>query len=291
MIKSVSAWIAIFATGLLPAAAAANVIAPSDDYRIVRVEFSGTVTSSITDDIVIRSSDGSVRPYTGPIPDYPFDTGDPITIGFDAIVPTGEAIQAGLVPPSADGIYTFQIGPRPEDLDRFPGTASFGNFSGNGGIADTGNYGTDGNLSIVYDANTDSYLINPLPEGSFGLGNDTFGIGFFDFPYLAYDTSNDTLFTASLLDLFPTNAGAAWSGLGEDSGRIPTTIYNFNGSEFLGARPVGAFADGNVRFSGSWNLPVFGRTSTPVPAPGIAVIFGLVCGALMLRRRRRRKAL
>ena len=271
---------------VLPASLAANVIPPSEDYRVVRVEFNGTVTSSITDNIVVRGSDGSVVPYTGPIPDYPFNTGDAIIIGFDTIVPTGQAIADGIVPQSADGIYSFQIGPRPEQLDQFPGTGSFGNFYGNGGIADTGTYGTDGNLNIVYDANADSYSLGLLRDGTSGATTDLFGIGFFDFPFLAYDIATDRLFTANIVDLFPSNSGTALTGLSATEGRIPTTIFNFNGSEFLGGTPVGALQDGNIRFTGSWNLPIFGQNPTPVPAPGMMVLFGLGLGLIAARRRK-----
>lgn len=275
-----------FSLAAMPATLSATVLPPSDDYRVVRVEYEGTVTRSVTDDIVIRNPDGTTQPYTGPIPDYPFETGDTLQIGFDVIVPTGEAIANGIVPESADGIYSFQIGPRPEQLDIFPGTASFGNFAGNGGIADTGNYGTDGNLNIIYDANTDSYSLGMLPEGAFGPGNNTFGIGFFDFPFLAYDVPADTLFTANLLELFPSNTGVALSGLSYTDIRIPTTIFNFDGNDYLGARPVGNLTSGDLRVTGSWNLPIFGQNPTPVPAPGMMVLFGLGLGVIAARRRK-----
>lgn len=47
------------------------------------------MTSSVTDRLVITDANGNQQLYTGPMPDYPFDTGDAISIGFDAIVPTG----------------------------------------------------------------------------------------------------------------------------------------------------------------------------------------------------------
>ena len=269
---------AMLAMAVAPAAAQSAV---PEGYTEIPVEFSGTVTSSITEAVMIRNPDGSFSPYSGPVPDYPFDVGDPITIGFTAIVPTGESIAAGIVPESADGIYSFQIGPRPEQLADFPGTASYTDLQGNGGIAGTGGFSTDGGLNIIYDANTDSYLIDPSEVFRTG---DSFGIGFFDVPVLAYDAADGSLSVAQYLDFFD-NSTLAWSGTGDTTGRLLAPVLNFNGVDYLGTSnsPTGPQ---DIVFSGSWNLPLFGSSSgpTPVPAPPMMVLFGLAALAVLRRK-------
>ena len=244
------------------------------------VAFTGTVTNSVTDEIFVIDSNGDRVRYTGPVPDYPFDTGDTITIGFDAIVPSSQAIANGLVPQSSDGIYRFQIGPRPEELGNFPGTASFNNFQGNSGISDIGEYATDGGLTIVYDANTDSYAIDPgqaVPSG------DTFSIGSFDIPVLTFDTQTSlvsVLLNSQLLGVDATTG--IWSGNGATTGRIPVGVANFNGTDFVGTT---GSAVSQITFSGGWNLPIFGSSDpVEVPAPPMLVLFGLAAFALLRRR-------
>ncbi len=258
-----------------------------DGYTTIRVEFSGTVTSSITDEITVRDSSGNLVPYSGPVPDYPFETGDAITIGFDAVVPTGETIAAGLVPPSADGIYSFQIGPRPDQLDQFPQNASYINLSGSEGITGSGNFSTDGGLSIVYDANNDTYQLNPTGAG---VGGDLFGVGFFDAPVLVYDQNADMLSTALFSDLLPLSQSTiAWSGTGDDAGRIPLPILNYANGQFTGFS--GNSTGSNLRFTGGWNIPLFGRGEpVQVPEPPIAILFGIAAAGFWARRRRATRA-
>lgn len=121
--------------------AQASLISASD-YQIVPITFQGTVTKPPIDDIRIRMPDGSTVPYTGPIPDYPFKAGDPITISFDALVPSRQAIDTGLIPQPVDGLYQFElrggIGSNNDNIfnadsiARFGSSGLFGNISGNG---------------------------------------------------------------------------------------------------------------------------------------------------------------
>ncbi len=255
----------------------AQTIGGGSDYVIVPVTYQGTVTSSATQHLQIRLPDGQTIPYTGPAPDYPFNAGDPISISFDAIVPSPSAIANGYVPPAVDGIYTFQIGPRPEQLPQFPNTASFVNFSGNGGITQwqdgSGNasYGTNGGLAIVYNANTDSYALNT------GFRPGPFGIGFFDFPMLAYDLISNSLSTQLLSDRNVTS-GAAISGTSPTNARIPISIIGNDGSNSW-------FAGGfDLAFDGGWS--VGSRTPVDVPEPSMLLLFGAGAGALTWRRKR-----
>ena len=276
-----------------------------DGYQIVHVEYSGHVTSSITDQIVVRDADGNGMYYTGPVPDFPFDTGDRITIGFDAIVPTAESIEAGVVPPSADGIYAFRIGPRPSQLTDYPGTASFVNFTGNGGIADVGQYGTDSNLFILYNANTGGYEIAPGFDstGAYQVapaydndGNFRFGIGSIDFPLLAYDSATGELRLSSFMETFGTPNTLSWNGSVESpySGLFPTGIFNFDSGVPVGSGgyfSTSAFLfpelslDRGISVTGDWNLPVY-SPATQVPEPPFIAIFAAVLALLVMRRRR-----
>ena len=269
----------VMSTCLVVCQAQAADFEVSELYQVVPVEFSGTITSSISDRIVLNRPDGSIFEYDGVRPDFPFDTGDTITIGFDAIVPTGAAIADGIVPPSADGIYRFQIGAASGFGAALPDAdtsiASFRNFQGTG-IADAGTYISNGQLGIVYDANTGNYSIDIPTDAAFSLGS-------FDAAVLRYDVDSDVLTSVLFSDLFPSNIGGlSWTGSGPNSGpnngQIGSSIFTFENGQFIGG-PSGA-----IRFSGGWNLPIFGQTPTPIPAPGMLIIFGLAFVAIFRRR-------
>lgn len=251
----------------------------SELYQVVPVEFSGTITSSISDRIILSRPNGTFFEYEGVRPDFPFDTGDTITIGFDAIVPTGAAIADGIVPPSADGIYRFQIGA----ASGFGATApdadtsivSFRNFQGTG-IADTGAYISNGQLGIVYDANTGNYSIDVPTDAAFSLG-------VFDASVLRYDFDSDELTSVLFSELFPNDPGGfRWTGSGPNSGpnsgQIGSSIFTFENGQFIGG------PSGVIRFAGGWNLPIFGQTPTQIPAPGMLILFGLGFAAIFKRR-------
>lgn len=263
---------ALSAAGLaLSAPVSAAVFEVADQYQVLPVEFSGTITSSVSDRIILSRPDGTFFEYEGVRPDFPFDTGDTITIGFDAIVPTGAAIAGGIVPPSADGIYRFGIGTGSGNTAGDSSTISFRNFQGTD-IADTGNYISNGQLGIVYDANADSYLIDPPTDKSFALG-------VFDAPVLRYDIDSGVLTSALFSDLFPqVNGGLTWTGSAATGGQIGSDVFTFDNGQFVGG-PAGI-----IRFSGGWNLPIFGQGPVPVSAPGMLIIFGLGAAAVWRRK-------
>lgn len=252
---------------------------PPEGFFTVPIEFNGVITSSITDEITVVDRDGNAIPYTGPVPDYPFNTGDLITIGFDAIVPTGETISAGLVPASADGIYRFEISP-PTILPDFPENASFTNLRGNGGITDNIAFGDGGNLTsgfvMVYDANSDQYSLDFVNLDA----QNPFAMGFFDGPMLRYDVDQELLTTVLFSDLFDTER-LNWVGTGANTAFLDVGILSYSGDQLVDTQVSPIF------FEGGWNIPLFGRSDpVQVPEPPIVILFGIAAAGLIARRKR-----
>jgi len=152
-----------------PTAAQAQTAAMT---RVVALTFTGTVTSDPSTTIEIRQADGSYTPYTGPLPtNTAYLAGDTVTITMNATVPTkayfDSLVAAGGTLP-ADGIYHVKL------LSTVNGPSSNTGQIGyitpasiSGGLSSQGYYGEPNytTLSVVYDANTDSFSLDG--SGSF----------------------------------------------------------------------------------------------------------------------------
>jgi len=237
--------------------------------RPLTVTFSGTVTNDVSDTIMIRQPNGSLTPYQGPVPAYDYRRGDQVAISFTTNVPTSAYYAANpSVPRAADGIYRFNVAGPNGNGNGFGVTR---NFDVTGPLRPATDFGIGG-ITLVYDANGDSYGIE-FPRGSWGAS-------YLSGPSYTYDGGTGALiatsrncFTASCTD------GATLTG-NANTVELRNQVGNPN-------EPTGAVGFFSLLFSGSWNLP----TSTPgqpvpVPEPGSILLFG--AGAAWLARRQLR---
>jgi PEP-CTERM motif len=274
--------------------------------RIVPVTFQGVVANDVTNEILIRQPNGSFAPFAGPVPEYPYKKGTPVTLSFDATLPTQAFYKPGgpyTGQVAADGLYTIKL--QSPAYTGGGGPGGVGNASTpsiSGGLSPASNFGqpTNAGLVIVYDSNADSYSINfgadPRFDGVGGGGplptiGGFFG-GSFSGPGFTYDSNTGALTNC---------AGSLCAPVPEDNGQF---VFNSNGSaNTLTASNVGIYgtAPGNgpssgnraglfsLIFSGSWNLPSFGGGATQVPEPGMMLLFAGGVGALVRRGRGKRR--
>jgi len=250
----------------------------NESFDIVTVNDEGVITSSPTKDIMLRAPGGIIFPYTGPAPDYPFNVGDPIKISFEAIIPSKQAIQSGIIPTAANGIYTFKLTANAADIKTDPTLGGFRNIIGNGGLSqatdEQGNVESrsNGGLAIVYNAISDSYSIN-------SNANDTqfsqkFALGGLDVASLNYNVLENNILVAQLSSL--TRGATSWSGLGGGKGSIGVS----NAQNVGTTHPT--LAQLSIFFDGAFN--VSGPIPSSVPAPPILLIFGIAIGGLVWQR-------
>jgi PEP-CTERM motif len=290
-IKVKSTFVAACAALMIAAAPALAQSPPVS--RTIPLSFTGVVTNDVTNAIKIRQPDGSFAPYAGPVPDYPYKVGDRVTISFNATVPTqafyarGGPYQGQL---SADGIYRINIGGQPGGGGFTPGPGGVGAISSpdiTGPIyanANAGSVGTGVNMTIVYDANADSYSLE-FPNGRWSA----FDLGA---PSYTYDPATGRLsggavacpggITSGCNDITP--GGFALTGTENSATGSNIPVYT-------ASAPPESYIAGlfNLVFGGSWNLPTYGSGATSVPEPGTMLLFGGGVAAL-IRRRRTRKA-
>lgn len=248
--------------------------------RTIPVTFSGTVTNDVTQSIRIRQSDGSYTPFTGSVPDYPYRTGDAVTISFNAVVPTRAAYEAGGALANAasdDGIYRISV--------RNPfysgggllgiGNSTVANPSGPIDPVDTFGQPTNTRMTLVYDSIADSYSID-FTNGRFGSGN-------YQGPSYLYDATTQTLTPCT----GPACGNNDFS-IGGNANQLSTSNIGITGTA-AGNGPQSGPGTGffSLLFSGSWNLPSYNPGAGPidVPEPGTMLLFG--GGAAFLVRRRR----
>lgn len=247
--------------------------------RTIDVSFTGTVTNSATETIQIRQPNGSFAPYTGPRPDYPYKVGDQVTVGFRTTVPTGAYFQSYGGQIAADGIYRFNIvGP-----NNSPGP--FGVISGfdvSGPIREGNNAGQrlgSAGLTIVYDSRNDSYSVQ-LPNGSWTAGA-------LDGPSFVYDRATGGLTPSANSCIGPDCSDGLFNlrGTNDTVTFSPIPIRD-------SVAPVSDGFFGGFTLSGLFNLPIFGSggsTSggdpTPVPEPGMMLLFAGGVGWLVRRQR------
>jgi len=289
MIRSLAILFAIFW------GAAASAQAPiSKDIEIV---FQGTVVDNIDGTIRIRQPDGTIAPYTGPVPDYPYKAGDPFSLSLIATVPTAAFYDPAVGPFRGDipddGLFRISVRSPYYSGGTSPGgVGNLGRMEISGQIQpvlSNSQPTTFGNFDIVYDLNNDSYSLDLRDEWYLGL---------LDGPGLFYDPLTNRLTSApSTCEggspskcINSGDGGFGFTGsnnaISAQSVRIYGTDPNFpsetNGSIY------GLF---DLAFSGNWNLPLFGQPDpTPVPEPVTMLLFGAGASGLAWRRRRGTRA-
>lgn len=256
--------------------------------RTIPVTYTGTVTSSASDTLMVRQPDGTIAPYTGPLPDYPYATGDAVTISFNATLPTREfydSVYAGQK--AADGIYRITVTSPYYNGGTAPG--GIGNSTAadvSGAINPAPNFGqpTNTRMTIVYDYNTDSYAI----EGSGGFFSSAYSA-----PGYLYDAASGQYLLCGT-----SGAPSCLPGAGYDpvltslSGSADGSTVNVGNVRVWSTDTASGTGTGffNLSFLGSWNLPGFGGGgATQVPEPGMIGLFAAALAMLPLRRRMRRK--
>ncbi len=255
--------------------------------RAIPVVFSGVVANDVGGSIRIRQPDGSAAAYTGPVPAYPYNKGDAVTISFNAIVPTREYYTSGEYRGqlSADGIYRIAIS-GPNNLGGFSGIGSGSNYDVSGPIIPGSNFGQpigSNGLTIVYDSNADNYSIE--------FPNNRWVAATFDAPSFTYNSATNTIASA-----LSTCVGAAGC---RDLGDAGLALSGNADSITTGAIRITDIANAtfgffNIDFTGNWNLPVYGSgggTPTDVPEPSMLLLFAGAAAGLAGRQRKRKRAL
>lgn len=273
----------IFAAGTalaMPAVAAAQTAPIS---RTIPVTFSGVVSSTAADTLLVRQPDGSLATFAGTLPDLPYLKGDPVTISFNATLPTRAFYDSGLYQGqiATDGIYRitvanpFYTGGGIGGI----GDSTIADVSGPINPAPNSGQPTNSRMTIVYDYNTDSYSI----EGS---GN--FFSGAYAGPGYIYDAATQSYVACAGGPSCATNSSdPVLSSLrgSADGTQIASGNFLVQSTDPTSGTGTGIFS---WLFSGSWNLPQFGGGGvTQVPEPGMMGLFGSGFVALLLRRRKR----
>ncbi len=255
--------------------------------RTMPITFTGVVSTSVANRIMILQPNGRTVPYTGPVPAYPYDKGTPVSITFNAELPTKEYYASpyyrGQV--ASDGIYRLSLSTTSLNPAKPLGIGNITVPLGGVGnpTLDNGNQDPVASMTIVYDSNTDSFSL----EGSGGFSASAYaGPGF------RYDGTTGQLISCATAAICKNGQpGSLHLGGGVDyffdlssestgtqiaTGAIPIVDDITNGI-------AGYFG---VTMTGSWSLPQFGGGATQVPEPGMLGLFG--GGVLLMAARRRR---
>ncbi|MDE1467577.1 PEP-CTERM sorting domain-containing protein [Aurantiacibacter sp. D1-12] len=267
---------ALMSFALLPGQVRAETVPLSQQ---ITITYDATVIQNAEDNLRVRLADGTLTDYTGPLPDYPLQVGDSFTFTATAQVPTQEFYDNFYAGPIAeDGIYEFAVSSLDPGTD--PVTGYIESFSVSTPLQPTLNFGqpTVARVGLVYDYNTDTYYIDP---------DSSFNSGAYGGPGYIYDAASGTYVPCS---------GATGC---TPSAAYDPVIFGLNGLQGTGSvgalnipvystDPFSAEGQGffDLLFSGSWSLPTYSASSgTPVPAPGMLVLFGLgAFGAFRLRK-------
>lgn len=218
------------------------------------VQFVGTITGSAAETLMVRGSDGVISPWTGPLPDFPYMTGDQVTVSFTA--------KPGQATTSTDGIYRYTIiGQSQTGSSSGTGFALMSGPDISGPITPSGiNQSTSG-LVLVYDSNTGSYAID-IPTGSYAINS-------FGSPSFTYDPLTGSLTSRPLSPM-------------ECDGHFYTCATLLGGWDNATLRNIPVQApDGGImgwfslNFSGSWFVNGQQVGGNSVPEPGQLVLFAL----------------
>jgi PEP-CTERM motif len=247
----------------------------------ISLTFSGIVTNTASNTIRIQQPDGTYVPYTGPVPEFPYQQDEAVSISFNATVPTKafyDTVYQGQL--AADGIYRIRV----TTSGSGSGLGTIGGASAadvSGSIGYSPNYGEPAYtaMTVVYDYNKDSYYVE---------GNGSFIAGALFGPGYVFDGATGNLVSCQGTTCAPSQYDY-------------NSFYLRDEGSALAARNVGIYdpVSGwnraglwDLVFSGTWNLPQFGGSSggvTDVPEPASMLLFGGGAAAVVLRRRRRRK--
>lgn len=276
--------ILVGASLFMATAATAQTAVPTQ--RPITVTFTGVVDNGPDQSIMIRQPDGTFAPYTGPVPDYPYRTGDNVTVSFTTTVPTAGFYEANPAARSVDGIYRISVrGP----ANGFPsnGFGYTSDLDASGPLGPTQNlgqpYGTGG-LTIVYDANSDRYSLE-LPRGSWTAS-------LFDLPSFFYDNTTGQLSIAPSSCYLGNRAGCNLIGIGgvsigsDSLNTISTSNVPMWTTQPASNQEPSMLGYFKLGISGSWNLPSASGGPIDVPEPSTVLLFGIGAGALALRKRR-----
>lgn len=254
--------------------------------RTIDLTFTGVVSSTASDTILVRQPNGTLATYQGALPDYPYKAGDPVTISFKATVPTqafyDNGVYQGQV--AADGIYRIGVSSPFYNGGTAPGgigNSTIADATGPINPADNSGQPTNTRMTLVYDKNKDTYYV----EGAGDFSSGAYG-GFMGLIYNAATAAYEVCNTATTCR---TNASSdpVLFGLTQNAdGTIGTGNIRVNSTDPTSGTGTGVFS---LLFSGSWNLPSFGGV-TQVPEPGMLGMFGMATAALVWRRRPRRRA-
>lgn len=253
--------------------------------RTIPVTFTGVVSSTAEDTLLIRQPDGSFATYQGPLPDLGYTKGDPVTVSFNATLPTKAFYDSGVYRGqiAADGIYRIQLATAAYGGGGSTGigAATIPDVSGPIAPADNSGQPTNVRMTILYDYNADSYSI----EGSGG-----FTAGAYSSPGYIYDAASGSYLACS--NAFSCRTSASMdpilTGLNgsTDGTQIATGNIRVATSNLTSGTGTGFFS---WLFSGSWNLPQYRSGPVDVPEPGMTILFGLGWGVLVGRRIAARK--
>ncbi len=256
--------------------------------RTIPVTFTGVVSSTAADTILVRQPDGSMATFSGPLPPMPYAQGDPVTVSFNATLPTKAFYDSGLYQGqiAADGIYRIGLSSISFTSNLPGGIGNSSNPDVSGPINPVLNFGqpTNTRMTIVYDYNSDSYSIE---------GGGNFASGAYSSPGYIYDAasgayvacSNDQ--TCRALGSNDPVLSVFSAGTGNSATTIQSGNFRINSTDPSSGTGTGFFS---WLFSGSWNLPQFNGGATAVPEPGMLGMFGGGFAALIWRRRRRKSA-
>lgn len=244
--------------------------------RTLPVKFTGVVTNEIRDTIKIRQPDGSLSTFTGPIPDYPYQKGDTVTISFTTQVPTKAFYDVYTGQQSVDGIYKLRVQGPPGSLTPTVPSVRDVDISGPARLSPRDSFGIR-DFFIVFDSNADTYSLS-FPESGWSIGS-------VDFPTYNLNSTTGEL-TPRSSSCYGVQCEGTSTGLRGNSTDVSVNLIPIVKDPGFGEFLAGFF---NLSFKGSWNLPIYGANGgnpVDVPEPASVLFFGAGAGVLGWRRRR-----
>ncbi len=270
------------------AAASPALAEPVSATREITIKFTGELFEGPEQTLMVRGLEAGppeapLEPFAGDLPDYTLAVGDTFTFTIEANLPTGAFFaDTNLAVPNADGTFNYTLSLDPSPSTNFnPGFVR--TFAPSEPLSVTNNTGsfTTLELDLIYDPATDSYALDPL--GGFS------GVNY---------AATGYVFDAATQQYVLCGTSGAIDCRGSPSPDLVTTTlasttdYQFlrtggirvNSTDPTSVAGTGGFS---LSFFGGWNLPIYGSNPTPVPAPGMLLLFGLGAG-LVLRQRSRK---